>query len=232
MFKNIWNDKSCCSLAGKLKCAPGSTLNSHARYCEPFFPPPHIVHLLFKAVWQEGRSPGGSALLRLYLLIALEQAAGKPWQGWHMVRTQFTQGRRQRARSSHLQRKKAPLLSFFVVVERLCCWYPLTPDFQTTSPFSSLFLEFLMLICNSNATRYRFDLMPPWWQLGWTFCLELSLHLAFVPWVAWLVFSCSAIVVAILIDCCDTVEWGVWKSKSWCGPFDRAIKGDNRVNAN
>ena len=59
------------------------------------FPPPHIVHLLFKAVRQEGRSPGGSALLRLYLLIALEQAAWS-WQGWHMVRWEFTQGRRRK----------------------------------------------------------------------------------------------------------------------------------------
>ena len=74
MFENInKNEKIRCAVVGKLKCALWSALNSHA--AKHFFLPSHIVHLLFEAVWQEGRSPGGSALLRLYLLIALEQAA-------------------------------------------------------------------------------------------------------------------------------------------------------------
>ena len=62
------------------------------------FPPSHIVHLLFKAVREPiGRSLGGGGLLRLYLLIALEQAVGEPWQGWHMVPGQFTHGQRRYA---------------------------------------------------------------------------------------------------------------------------------------
>ena len=60
------------------------------------FPPSHIVHLLFKECGR-GRSLGGGGLLRLYLLIALEQAVGEPWQGWHMVPGQFTHGQRRGA---------------------------------------------------------------------------------------------------------------------------------------
>ena len=86
------------------------------------FPAAHIVHLLFKAVWQEGRSPGGSALLRLYLLIALEQA-GEPWQGWHMVPSSenFTQGRRGNVLLS-VPTRNAPSLSFFYEFGRKCLW--------------------------------------------------------------------------------------------------------------
>ena len=89
------------------------------------FPPAHIVHLLFKAVWQEGRSPGGGALLRLYLLIALEQA-GEAWQGWHMVPSSenFNQGRRGNVLLS-VPTRNAPSLSFFMswaenLVDILC----------------------------------------------------------------------------------------------------------------
>ena len=148
MFENIKNDKSRCAVFGKLKCALWSALNSHA--AKHFFLPSHIVHLLFEAVWQEGRSPGGSALLRLYLLIALEQAAclvlARLAYGalWLHPGTEETCWYHYRPKMPH----SSPMSWAENLLWKDCCWYYLPPHLYTTSPFSFLLIIFLyMLIC-------------------------------------------------------------------------------------